>query len=211
MLRQIVRWRIVMKAKFIVFRHLFKNIYSFVFSMFFMLFMFFMFFMFFMLLMVCCLFFSQEALAFTNDGPEPPHTTNGIKISLKITEHIFDYMHFHPIGTCIWWHCHWFDCGFDITPELDEYLPDLIVSAYNGRGNNPLYEMSQVPSQSFSLDDLGYKAGNLALNEKMPSDISMANGNSNTLMSKGHYDAMRTKSVDVIGSPLYLFHIPYLI
>lgn len=192
-----------MKAKFIVFRHLFKNIYSFVFSMFFM---------FFRLLMVCCLFFSQEALAFTNDGPEPPHTMNGTQISITVGKDILDYINYRVIGSCLWLYCDFPLCKVTPTLELDEYLPDLIVSVYNGRGNDPFYEMSKVPVPPLmkSADDLGYESGNLAFNKVANTDIPIGNGNSNTLMSKGHYDAMRTKSVDVIGSPLAWFHIPFL-
>ena len=168
-----------------------------------------------MMLSFFILFFSN--ITFANDGPKPPSRLNAASISAKIIPHLFDYMHYRLTGMCLWWHCHGpFDCGFEVTPELDEYLPDLLVSVYNGRGNDPIFEMSELPTSDFSTDGLAYKTGNVAFNTVVKSTFSspitanIGNGNAAAEANKSHYDALRTKSVDVIGSPLQLFYIRYL-
>src|SRR3989338_10738159 len=152
-------------------------------------------------------------IVWANDGPKPHDRLNAFQISSKIIPHVFDNMHLKITGVCVWWHCDSpFHCGFDFTLELDEYLPDLLVSVYNGRGNDPLYEMSEFPSSTLSPDEMAYQSGNILFHQTLnstyanPPHADLGNGNSNS--NKNHYDALRTKSVDVIGSPLSLFRIP---
>jgi len=149
-------------------------------------------------------------LVLANDGPRPPHTISSIGIAEKVIPHLFDYMHFKVIGGCLWWHCkHPWDCHVIPTLEIDEYLPDLVVSSYTGKGNNPYWEAAQ-------MDKAIYPAGNSLLHSAMRAktglsvNADLANGNASTVSDTNHYSSLRTKSVDVIGSPLSLFHIPFV-
>lgn len=147
--------------------------------------------------------------AFANDGPQPPHTINSLDIAQAVMPHMLQYMHFKLIGICAWWKCHGIYCSIHITPELDEYLPDLIVSSYTGQGNDPYWEASQ-------MDKLAYPAGDKLLHTVISaktginSKADLANGNVSTVSNTDHYSSLRTKSVDIVGSPMFIFHIPFM-
>lgn len=140
-------------------------------------------------------------MAFANDGPPPPDTITSIGISEKVAEHYLDYSHFEVIGACVWLKCVWYGCTTSTKLELDEYLPDLVVTSYNGQGNDPWWEANE------SLDAASYETANIATQEM--TGQSLTNGRTRMVSRHMHEDKQIIKSVDVVGNPFTLFEYPF--
>lgn len=147
---------------------------------------------------LACLWLPLCVLA--NDGPPPPTTITSLGIAEKIAAHYIDYVHFKIIGTCTWLHCTSGQCKTSTTLELDEYLPDLIVTSYNGNGNNPWLEAQ-------ALDSASYATANTATHEM--TGQTLTNGRTRMVSKHAHEDRQIIKSVDVIGSPFNLIDMPF--
>jgi len=154
--------------------------------------------------------FLCTSFIFANNNPKTIRTISSAQIAEKVSQHIFNYSHFKIIGTCVWLQCRVGHCATVVTPELDEYLPDLIVSVYRKKDGDPFWEAKK------SIDPIAHKAGSklfeklLAAKYHFKTHVSLKNGNISALNAQGHYNSIRRKSVDVIGAPLSLFHIPFL-
>lgn len=141
------------------------------------------------------------SLSFANDGPSAEDFITSIGIEVRVAAKYFKFTHYKFIGMCSWLSCKKGFCSVFMTPELDEYLPDLVVSVYNGEGNNPWLEARTT------YDRVAHKIGSLGI--KKATKFELSNGQTNTELN--HEDAdLRVKSVDVIGSPANLLRIPYL-
>lgn len=132
---------------------------------------------------------------------------NSIEIAGKVIGSVSEYINYKVNGVCLWLDCDPFPfCKTYPTLELDEYLPDFVVSVYADKdspnGKNPYFESSLADNTAYSL-------GNTAFKAITRSPINIGNGNSG-MTQAGHYDGLRTKSVTVTGSPLSAIHIPYL-
>ena len=154
-----------------------------------------------MLKKYCLLLLLFPALAFSNDGPEAPDYITSIGIAEKITEHYLDYSHYSVIGACQWLHCKTGICVTSTTLELDEYLPDLVVTSYNGDGNDPWLEAQET------YDTASYATADIATIEM--TGQTLTNGRTRMKARAMHEDRQIIKSVDVIGSPSNLLHFPF--
>lgn len=148
---------------------------------------------------ISVLFFPLMVIA--NDGPEPPDTITSIGISEKVAEHYLDYSHFEIIGACVWLKCSWYGCSTRTKLELDEYIPDLVVTAYNGEGNDPWVEAD------LTLDAASHATANVAT--QMYTGQTLTNGRNRMVSRSMHADSQIIKSVDVIGNPFTLLEYPF--
>ena len=136
------------------------------------------------------------------DGPAPGGSITSIGIGAKVVSHYMDYTHYQPIGMCMWLVCAGPFCSLKPTPEVSEYLPDLIVTVATGKSNNPWVEANKT------IDKAGFLVGNFAI--KKATGFSLTNGSTSTRATGNHSDSIRTKSVDVVGNPSGVAKIPYL-
>lgn len=131
----------------------------------------------------------------------PPNRITTVQIATATATHILDYSHYQVIGVCLWLQPHGAFSTIVSTPELDQYLPDLIVSVYNGLGDNPWLEAD------IAFDPESYTFGNMMMQALTGSVLS--NGSNNPTPGEQSNDSTATKSVDVIGNPAVLFHYPF--
>lgn len=143
-----------------------------------------------------------SSICYANDKP-PSHITS-LQVVEKGYSHYFKYSHFKIIGICVWWHCHGiFHCGFSTTMELDQYIPDLLVSVYNANSDNPWWEGNTF------YDRVSYFGGNNAM--KAATGHNLGYGDTSMQQSgSDRINGLRTKAVDVVGSPMLLFHLPFI-
>lgn len=122
--------------------------------------------------------------------------SNGTITSATLLEksyaHFAQYSHTKPIGLCFWLRCVLMKCSVHHTLELDEYLPDLVVSVYNNEGQNPWFEARIFDKGAYAIGNIGVKRA---------TGVSMGDGNMKAQNSGMHATSIRTKSVDVIGNP----------
>lgn len=94
------------------------------------------------------------------------------------------------IGVCFWWRCQLSGCGIYSTPELDEYLPDLVVSVYNSTGTNPWV------LEKNTLDPVSHSTASALVKGVL--HLSISNGRQSMT---GSTLKLYSKSVDVVGNP----------
>ncbi len=141
----------------------------------------------------------------------PPDTINGFEISEDVLTYTYENFveKFRPIGVCVWLH-HALIPYITTTPEVDEYLPDLVVSVYNELGDDPFEEAN------YMLDETANEVGNtdlkIATSALIGGSISggLANGRNSSIRTRTHNNSDITKSVDVIGSPFNVAHLGYV-
>ena len=103
-----------------------------------------------MLILIC------TCSVYADDKP-PSHITS-LQVVTKGFSNYFKYSHLKIIGVCVWWHCKSiFHCGFSTSLELDQYLPDFLVSVYNANSDNPWWEGNTI------YDRASYFGGNTAM------------------------------------------------
>lgn len=134
----------------------------------------------------------------------PPDTINTLEIAGDTAGHVFDYSHFKVIGTCVWIDHNAFGMPYPaFTLELDEYLPDLIVTSFNEEGDDPW------TAARLTLDKGSYKTGN----KMAQSTTGYSLGNGKTIESNDgaqKANSLITKYVDVVGNPYALKYFPFL-
>lgn len=134
------------------------------------------------------------------DTAPPDHITTP-EILWKVSSHYLDHTHFKVTGACVWFRCSWHGCHTSTTLELDEYLPDLIVSSYNQSGDNPWYEASVL------LDPATDATANEA--SQLLTGYPLTEGRSTLQTGNQHADHLVMREVDVIGNPDVLYFFPY--
>ncbi len=140
--------------------------------------------------------------AFADDSPSG--SINSFKISLAVAKHYLSYLHWRPIGLCVWLHHGWLGAPYiTMTPELTHYLPDMVVSVYNEPGDNPWTEANK------SFDKAAQSSGNQLIEEATGDELT--NGHNTSIHGEDHNDSVITKSADVIGAPMNLMHFPFFI
>jgi len=144
----------------------------------------------------CC--FSTIVVADT----APPTMITTPEIIQKIAAHYDEYTHYHVIGECQWESISNGVTMTYTTQELDEYLPDLMITVFNQAGDDPWLEAAtfidpaaEVSAASAILAATGYVMGN--------GHIAAQSGNL-------HADHIVMKEVDVIGNPDMSFGFPYV-
>lgn len=134
------------------------------------------------------------------DTAPPDHITTP-EIIAKVSSHFWDHTHFKVIGVCQWLDCDWDGCYTESTLELDEYLPDLIVSSYNQSGDNPWYEASVL------LDPAADATANAAAESL--TGYPLEEGHSAMQAGNQHADHLDMREVEVIGNPDLFFQFPF--
>lgn len=114
------------------------------------------------------------------------------------------YMHYKIIGLCLWEKEKRGIPHFYTTLEVSEYKPDLVVTVYNEYGDDP-----------WTLPNNTTDSTSEALGESLYQSIigeTLGEGNSATSMGHMSYANLRSKLVDVMGSPLntLVFAFPQL-
>ncbi len=116
-----------------------------------------------------------------------------VQILSKIVPHYFEDLHYKPIGVCQW---------LDTTPtgpvvsttlEVDHFLPDLVVTVFNNEGDDPWLEANTT------IDQVSEKTASSAL--EAVSGFSLGNGDTHSIQNSHQSNAIKTKTVDVVGAP----------
>ncbi len=134
-----------------------------------------------------------------NDAP--PSTLNTVSLTWSMGKHLFEYLHWRVIGVCVWTH-HSLTDPVTITPELDEYLPDLVVTVFNEAGDDT-WTLART-----TLDTTAHTLGNTAV--KQATGDELTDGRNTPTPGVQSNASVITKSVDVIGSPLSALHLPFI-
>lgn len=130
----------------------------------------------------------------------PPDSVNAITIAIAGETHFRKYSDWHDIGACSWIQWHWYGPTVSITPEISEYIPDLVVTVYNEYGDDPW------TSANYTLDPAAHKITNKVLEQLIGHKIT--NGRSQGTTRRMGNNSVTTKSVDVIGSPINMIRVP---
>jgi integrating conjugative element protein (TIGR03756 family) len=133
-----------------------------------------------------------------------PGSISTFSIAWKSARHTVDYSHFSVIGSCVWLDKDALGVpSLSFTLELDEYLPDMIVTSFNEAGDDP-WDAARI-----SLDKASYATGNIA--SKSMTGYSLGNGQTSEDNDGGQKaNSLITKYVDVIGNPDPLKYFPFL-
>lgn len=116
----------------------------------------------------------------------------------KVFSRLGKNLHYKVIGVCVWqrgWHAP------TITPEIEHFFPDLVVSSYQRPGKNPWLEINHIYENSFFTK---------AQEELYTSLVGVkpGYGSANSPGESGLHQ--KRFLVDVIGSPYNLLRIPFL-
>lgn len=135
---------------------------------------------------------------------KPPGTISTLGIALDGSRHVFDYSHFGVIGTCVWLDHGPYDIPYlAFTLELDEFLPDMVVTSFNEAADDP-WDIARI-----FLDKVSYKMGNFA--SKTITGYSLGNGQTSEDNDRHQQaNSLITKYVDVVGNPDPLKYFPFL-
>lgn len=145
------------------------------------------------------LIFMMSAAFTARADTSPPRHITSPEILAKVASHYLDYGDFKIIGECQWFEK---KTGITVsTQELDEYLPDLIVSVYNAAGDNPWLEPATLidPESDALGSSLMYAM----------TGYTMETGHTSSQQGTAHADSVVMKEVDVIGNPSTLFRVPF--
>jgi integrating conjugative element protein (TIGR03756 family) len=132
----------------------------------------------------------------------PPTMITTPEIIEKIAAHYGEYTHYKVIGECQW---ESISNGVPMTyttQELDEYLPDLIVTVFNQSGDNPWLEAATL------IDPAAEATATAAI--LAATGYVMGNGHTAAQSGNLHADHIVMKEVDVIGNPAMSFQFPYV-
>lgn len=125
---------------------------------------------------------------------------NSLTVSADEVAHEFDYTHYRIIGICEWLHYTPLP-KTQTTLEVDEYKPDLIVTVYNQLGDDPWIEANTL------IDSVANNVGSSLI--KQVTGFGLDEGNNSNQPVGMHYDDLRSKIVDVIGTPLSTLPLPF--
>jgi integrating conjugative element protein (TIGR03756 family) len=129
----------------------------------------------------------------------PPGSINAFTLALDASKHSFSQAHLQFIGVCTWLHWSIFGPYVTVTPEVQEYLPDLTVSVYNEAGDDPWFYARDF------IDKAAHAAGSSLMKAATGNDLT--DGRSNSVPAQKANSSEITKSVDVVGTPY--FYIPW--
>ncbi|MCP3680717.1 MAG: TIGR03756 family integrating conjugative element protein [Gammaproteobacteria bacterium] len=88
------------------------------------------------------------------------------------------------------------------TLELDEYLPDLVVTSFNDNGDDAW------TAANATLDAASYTEGSAAISSATGFDLTNGKNPGNN-DGRAQANSLIDKSVDVIGNPYPLYYFPY--
>ncbi len=136
------------------------------------------------------------------ESTEPPDPINTLQMSVRVISKMIGNSHYKVIGACTW-----LDGKFIpqpvVTPAIEQYLPDLIVTVSNKPDENPWRE-ARLLFENETNRSLYQQTYQLATG--FPLGFGDDAGQSTDM----HINDERTRVVDVIGSPAAFYRIPYL-
>ena len=126
---------------------------------------------------------------------------NSFNIGLETAKSYPEYMQYKVLGICTWIKKRSFPRppSIVITPEVDYFAPDLVVTVFNKVGDNPwseanfLDKASHAGIESFVENKYGVKLGNTDIRDRFDRVSGVA---------------IKRKIVDVIGHPNMLLNVP---
>lgn len=148
-----------------------------------------------LLLLLSSTLYAEESLY-------PPHPMTSLGIASQVLSKALTYSHYKVIGNCAWVTGRLFST-ITITPAIEQFLPDLIVTVANRPETNPWIEVKTLFENPTS-QALYQKTYQLATGSYL--DFGDDAGQITSL----RLNDARTRVVDVIGSPAALFRLPYL-
>ena len=141
-----------------------------------------------------------------NANTSPPREINTLELTFNVASEVFTYSHFSVIGVCGWLkESSWGIPYVVVSLELDEYMPDLLVTVFNESNDNP-WDMMKAIYDPVTLSLANVLAQSTTGDELGNGQVEVSNDPQN----KGN--GLITKYVDVIGDPmpLNLFPFPHL-
>ena len=146
--------------------------------------------------------FCAPCLHAETESTEPPHPINTLQMSVHVIGKMLSNSHYKVIGECSW---------LDgkpipklvVTPSIEQYLPDLVVTVSNKPEENPWLEAGIIfeNQASRSLYQTTYS---------LATGFPLGFGDDSGQTTAMHINDERTRVVDVIGSPAVFYQIPYL-
>ncbi|RUQ85157.1 TIGR03756 family integrating conjugative element protein [Legionella septentrionalis] len=136
------------------------------------------------------------------ESTSPPNPVNTFTIMTRVLQKIFTNSHYKIIGSCTW-KVRNFPPKFAITPSVEQYLPDLIITVSNKPEENPWLEaryLYENPTNRKIYQE-AYKAA---------TGFALGFGNDSGQITNLHMNDERTRVVDVIGSPAAFYQFPFL-
>jgi integrating conjugative element protein (TIGR03756 family) len=147
--------------------------------------------------------FLLAAANLTFASTAPPSKINSAEIIMDSAMGVFTYSHFEVIGACTWLDEDALGIPYiNVTLELDEYLPDLLIAVFNEKDDDPWDIGNTV------YDPIANDIGNDF--SKSTTGTDLTNGQvaiSNEATQKGI--GMITKYVDVVGNLMPMNYIPF--
>lgn len=140
--------------------------------------------------------------AFALESTSPPHPVNTFTIATRVLQKLFHNSHYKVIGSCTW------TVGrlpprLEVTPAIEQFLPDLIITVSNKPEENPWLEARTLYENKAArtMYQQAYKTA---------TGSALGFGNDSGQTTDLHINDERTRIVDVIGSPAAFYRIPYL-
>ena len=149
-------------------------------------------------LSLCC----APCIHAETESTEPPHPINTLQMSMRVIGKMCSNSHYKIIGECTWLEGKPFPKPV-VTPSIEQFLPDLIVTVSNKPEENPWFEAGKLFENQASRS-LYQKVYTKATG--FPLGFGDDAGQATTM----HINDERTRVVDVIGSPAAFYRIPYL-
>lgn len=149
--------------------------------------------------MLALIFMTKSVYAL--ESTSPPNPVNTFTITTRVLEKLFHNSHYKVIGSCTW------VVGIPpkliVTPSIEQFLPDLIITVSNKPEENPWLE-ARILYENQAARTLYQEI------YKKAQGFELGFGNDSSQSTNLHMNEERTRIVDVIGSPAAFYRIPYL-
>lgn len=141
-------------------------------------------------------------ILYAKESTSPPSPVNTFTIAARVLQKIFHNSHYKVIGSCTW-SVGYLPPKLVVTPAVEQFLPDLVITISNKPEENPWIEARTLYENSASraLYQKAYKAA---------TGFELGFGNDSGQTTELHINDERTRIVDVIGSPAGFYRLPYL-
>lgn len=136
-----------------------------------------------LLLGVVCLLLIVSAYA--------DNTINSAEVIQNTLKGLPNCLHYKIIGVCFWLRCDFWGCSIEVTPKVDHYLPDAVVSAYTQPTNNPWWFAQHVEDPGF------YKIAKVTFKKITHFELGSGDAHDNSQLDLNN----KFHEVDIIGNP----------
>lgn len=137
--------------------------------------------------------FCISAISFILSFSASASPVNILDITKNVIEAALDnpfgnYLNYGIHGICVWGHWGWLGPYTTTTLEVNEFLPDAVITVYNGYGQNPWFYAQKI------IDPAAHELGQV----QAKTDYGTSSASSGNDMS------LKFKEVDIIGNPALL-------